>query len=47
MNPYIPIATQIPQAVGLALAGRYRGEDWVVATSIGDGGTSEGTSTRG
>lgn len=42
VNPYIPIATQIPQAVGLALAGRYRGEDWVVATSIGDGGTSEG-----
>ena len=42
LNPYIPIATQIPQAVGLALAGRYRGEDWVVATSIGDGGTSEG-----
>ncbi len=42
VNPYIPIATQIPQAVGLALAGRYRGENWVVATSIGDGGTSEG-----
>ena len=42
VNPYIPIATQIPQAVGLALAGRYRGEDWVVATSIVDGGTSEG-----
>ncbi len=42
VNPYIPIATQIPQAVGLALAGRYRGEGWVVATSIGDGGTSEG-----
>ncbi|WP_022798269.1 pyruvate dehydrogenase (acetyl-transferring) E1 component subunit alpha [Thermus islandicus] len=42
VNPYIPIATQIPQAVGLALAGRYRGEDWVVATSIGDGGTSKG-----
>nr|WP_279232108.1 pyruvate dehydrogenase (acetyl-transferring) E1 component subunit alpha [Thermus albus] len=42
VNPYIPIATQIPQAVGLALAGRYRGEGWVVGTSIGDGGTSEG-----
>lgn len=42
VNPYIPIATQIPQAVGLALAGRYWGENWVVATSIGDGGTSEG-----
>ena len=42
LNPYIPIATQIPQAVGLALAGRYQGENWVVVTSIGDGGTSEG-----
>ncbi|TBH21506.1 pyruvate dehydrogenase (acetyl-transferring) E1 component subunit alpha [Thermus thermamylovorans] len=42
VNPYIPIATQIPQAVGLALAGRYRGEGWVVAVAIGDGGTSEG-----
>ena len=42
LNPDIPIATQIPQAVGLALAGRYQGENWVVVTSIGDGGTSEG-----
>lgn len=39
---YIAIATQIPQAAGLAAAGRYHGEDWVVATFIGDGGTSEG-----
>lgn len=39
---YIPIATQIPQAVGVAKAGRYRGENWVVLAFIGDGGTSEG-----
>ncbi|AEB11974.1 pyruvate dehydrogenase (acetyl-transferring) E1 component subunit alpha [Marinithermus hydrothermalis] len=39
---YIPIATQIPQAVGLAHAAQYHGEDWVVAVFIGDGGTSEG-----
>lgn len=39
---YIPIATQLPQAVGVAMAGRYQAENWVAATYIGDGGTSEG-----
>ncbi|MDQ3460010.1 MAG: pyruvate dehydrogenase (acetyl-transferring) E1 component subunit alpha [Deinococcota bacterium] len=39
---YIPIATQIPQAVGLAQAGAYQGEGWVALAFIGDGGTSEG-----
>ncbi|HEU4740756.1 MAG TPA: pyruvate dehydrogenase (acetyl-transferring) E1 component subunit alpha [Meiothermus sp.] len=39
---YIPIATQIPQAVGVAQAGKYYGENWVAAAFIGDGGTSEG-----
>jgi pyruvate dehydrogenase E1 component alpha subunit len=39
---YIPIATQIPQAVGVARAGKYQGEDWVALAFIGDGGTSEG-----
>ena len=39
---YIPIATQLPQAVGVAMAGRYQDENWVAATYIGDGGTSEG-----
>lgn len=38
----IPIATQLPQAVGVAHAGKLSGEDWVAATFIGDGGTSEG-----
>ena len=39
---YIPIATQIPQAVGVAQAGKLQGENWVSMTYIGDGGTSEG-----
>ncbi len=39
---YIPIATQIPQAAGLAYAERLKGSDAVVAAFIGDGGTSEG-----
>ncbi len=47
LNPFIPIATQIPQAAGLALAARYQEEPWVVATAIGDGGTSEGDFAEG
>lgn len=39
---YIPIATQMPHAVGLALAGRYQSQPWVSMVFIGDGGTSEG-----
>jgi pyruvate dehydrogenase E1 component alpha subunit len=39
---YIPIATQMPHAVGLALAGRYQPRPWVSMVFIGDGGTSEG-----
>src|SRR5690554_5132957 len=40
---YIPIATQLPHAVGLAMAGqRQEGRPWVVLAFIGDGGTSEG-----
>jgi pyruvate dehydrogenase E1 component alpha subunit len=39
---YIPIATQIPQAAGLAHAERLKGSGAVVAAFIGDGGTSEG-----
>jgi 2-oxoisovalerate dehydrogenase E1 component alpha subunit len=35
-----PIGTQIPQAVGAAYAAKLRGEDTVVLTSFGDGGTS-------
>ena len=39
---YIPIATQIPQAAGLAYAQKLKGSEAVVAVFIGDGGTSEG-----
>jgi len=35
-----PIGTHIPQAVGAAYAAKQRGEDTVVLTSFGDGGTS-------
>jgi 2-oxoisovalerate dehydrogenase E1 component alpha subunit len=37
-----PVATQVPQAAGLALACKLRGEDRVVVTSLGEGSTSEG-----
>jgi pyruvate dehydrogenase E1 component alpha subunit len=39
---YIPIATQLPQAVGLAHGLKLQGRGQAVATFIGDGGTSEG-----
>jgi pyruvate dehydrogenase E1 component alpha subunit len=38
----VVIGCQIPQAAGLAFAGRYRGEDSAVVAFIGDGGTSQG-----
>jgi pyruvate dehydrogenase E1 component alpha subunit len=38
----IPVATQIPHAVGLAYAAQYRGDDAVVMVFFGDGATSEG-----
>ena len=37
-----PISTQVPHAAGIAYAMKYRGEDAVVASWFGDGGTSEG-----
>ncbi len=37
-----PVATQIPQAAGIALAAKLRGEDTVVITTFGEGSTSEG-----
>lgn len=39
---YIPIATQLPQAAGLAHGLKLQGRGQAVATFIGDGGTSEG-----
>lgn len=38
----IPVASQLPHAVGLAFAARRLGEDCVVLTFFGDGATSEG-----
>jgi pyruvate dehydrogenase E1 component alpha subunit len=38
----VVIGCQIPQAAGLAYAGRYNGEDNATVCFIGDGGTSEG-----
>ena len=38
----IPVATQLPHAVGLAYAAQYRGDDAVVMVFCGDGATSEG-----
>jgi pyruvate dehydrogenase E1 component alpha subunit len=38
----VPISSQLPHAVGLAYAIKYRKEDKAVFTFFGDGGTSEG-----
>ena len=38
----IPVATQLPHAVGIAYGTQYRGEDAVVMVYFGDGATSEG-----
>ncbi|PSQ16579.1 pyruvate dehydrogenase (acetyl-transferring) E1 component subunit alpha [Halobacteriales archaeon QS_8_69_26] len=38
----VPIATQIPHAVGAGMAANYRGEDHAVVCYFGDGATSEG-----
>jgi pyruvate dehydrogenase E1 component alpha subunit len=38
----IPVASQLPHAVGLAYAAQYKGEDVVVMVFFGDGATSEG-----
>ncbi len=42
MPIYVPVGTQIPQAVGFAHAMRYHGVPDVVVAYIGDGGTSAG-----
>ena len=38
----VPVGTQIPHAVGAAMAAKYRGDKIAVITYFGDGGTSEG-----
>jgi 2-oxoisovalerate dehydrogenase E1 component alpha subunit len=37
-----PVATQLPHAVGLALAGRMEGKDLVVFASFGEGSSNQG-----
>ncbi len=37
-----PVATQVPQAAGMALASKLRGEDRVTITALGEGSTSQG-----
>jgi pyruvate dehydrogenase E1 component alpha subunit len=38
----VPVATQLPHAVGIAWAARYKNDPAVVMTYFGDGATSEG-----
>ena len=38
----IPIATQLPHAVGVGMAASYKDDDVVAMASLGDGATSEG-----
>jgi TPP-dependent pyruvate/acetoin dehydrogenase alpha subunit len=42
----IPIASQMQHASGLAYAARYRGLDDIAVAYVGDGGTSQETSTK-
>jgi pyruvate dehydrogenase E1 component alpha subunit len=43
----VPIATQIPHAVGFAWGSRLKGEDRVTIVNFGDGATSEGSFHEG
>src|SRR5699024_7851286 len=36
-----PVATQVPHAVGFALAAKYQGKDFVTLTTLGDGSTNK------
>ena len=40
-----PVGTQFPQAVGIAMASAYKGEDEVTITWLGDGTSAQGTTT--
>lgn len=42
LPPYVPIATQMPQAVGAAWASRLKKESAISVAYFGDGATSEG-----
>ncbi len=43
----VPIATQITHAAGIAAAFKLRNQARVAVVTIGDGGTSKGTSWKG
>jgi pyruvate dehydrogenase E1 component alpha subunit len=40
--PTIPIATQLPHAVGVGMGANYKDDDCAILASFGDGATSEG-----
>ncbi len=40
--PTIPIATQLPHAVGVGMGANYKADDCAILASFGDGATSEG-----
>lgn len=42
VNGSSPVATQVPQAAGMALASKLRSEDRVALTTLGEGATSQG-----
>ncbi|MBI5959862.1 MAG: thiamine pyrophosphate-dependent dehydrogenase E1 component subunit alpha [Chloroflexi bacterium] len=42
LPPSSPVATQVPQAAGVALACKLRGQDRVTVVTLGEGSTSEG-----
>ncbi|WP_400163873.1 thiamine pyrophosphate-dependent dehydrogenase E1 component subunit alpha [Brevibacillus sp. TJ4] len=42
MSGSSPVTTQVPHAVGIALAGRMKQEDFVVYTSFGEGSSNQG-----
>ncbi|WP_327195529.1 thiamine pyrophosphate-dependent enzyme [Paenibacillus alvei] len=41
LPPYVPIATQIPQAAGAAWASKYKNESACSLVYFGDGATSD------
>ncbi|MCL5106062.1 MAG: pyruvate dehydrogenase (acetyl-transferring) E1 component subunit alpha [Candidatus Marsarchaeota archaeon] len=43
----VPVSTQIPHAVGIAFAQKYKATGSAVVTYVGDGGTSEGNFYEG
>ncbi len=42
----VPIASQLQHATGIGMANNIKGEKDVVVAYVGDGGTSQGDSTK-